>query len=93
MPSFSCIKHLQERILCRNRQNQTRSFLAYLIPPCHSVGNTENTANIKALFFHEFHNQSTPVKILKSYLASNEMAKPPPRASLIFKTSPFFTVL
>lgn len=29
----------------------------------------------------------------KSYLASNEMAKPPPRASLIFKTSPFFTVL
>lgn len=58
-----------------------------------SVGNTENTANIKALFFHEFHNQSTPVKILKSYLASNEMAKPPPRASLIFKTSPFFTVL
>ena len=27
------------------------------------------------------------------YLASNEMAKPPPRASLIFKTSPFFTVL
>lgn len=29
----------------------------------------------------------------KSYLASNEMAKPPPRASLIFKISPFFTVL
>ena len=68
MPSFSCIKHLQERILCRNGQNQTRSFLAYLIPPCHSVGNTENTANIKALFFHEFHNQSTPVKILKFIL-------------------------
>lgn len=31
--------------------------------------------------------------LYKSYLASNEMAKPPPRASLIFKTSPFFTVL
>ena len=32
-------------------------------------------------------------QIPKNYLASNEMAKPPPRASLIFKTSPFFTVL
>ena len=63
MPSFSCIKHLQERILCRNRQNQTRSFLAYLIPPCHSVGNTENTANIKALFF--FMNFTTKVHLLK----------------------------
>ena len=32
-------------------------------------------------------------QIPQNYLASSEMAKPPPRASLIFKTSPFFTVL
>ena len=78
-------------------------YLVFCIRNVISVGFMQKQAELNTLIFRVFNSTLAITEIqkfqppyfhqYKSYLASNEMAKPPPRASLIFKTSPFFTVL
>lgn len=49
----------------------------------------QNKAELSTFILSVFNSTLT----IARYFASNEMAKPPPLASFIFKTSPFFTVL